>query len=43
VAIIGIGDRRHWKAGGPGEVRVKARLPNAVDESLVRQGMLRPE
>ena len=26
-----------------GEVRVKARLTNAVDEALVRRGMLRPE
>jgi predicted aspartyl protease len=26
-----------------GEVRVKARLTNAVDESLVRRGMLKPE
>jgi clan AA aspartic protease len=46
VAIIGIGHRRHWKEGTPadmGEVRVKARLTNAVDESLVRQGVLRPE
>jgi clan AA aspartic protease len=26
-----------------GEVRVKARLTNAVDESLVRRGLLKPE
>jgi clan AA aspartic protease len=26
-----------------GEVRVKARLTNAVDEALVRRGMLKPE
>ena len=46
MAIIGIGHRRHSgerAAPDMGEVRVKARLTNAVDESLVRRGMLRPE
>jgi clan AA aspartic protease len=29
--------------GGMGEVRVRARLTNAVDEALARRGMLAPE
>jgi clan AA aspartic protease len=46
VAIIGIRDPRHSgerAAPDMDEVRVKARLTNAVDEGLVRRGMLRPE
>jgi clan AA aspartic protease len=46
VVIIGIAHRRHSgerAALNLGEVRVKARLTNAVDEGLVRRGMFRPE
>ena len=37
-------DRSHSEGqSGTGEVRVKARLTNAVDEALVRRGLLKPE
>lgn len=39
-------DQHHGEApgrSGMGEVRVKAKLTNAVDEALVRRGMLAPE
>ncbi len=33
----------HYNYSAMGEVRVKAKLTNAIDEALVRRGMLKPE